>query len=264
MPGCTIAAQESARGSTVIEHTDAYRLGSLQDLMELLVDGWQIEHLHYADRCGLAGGPDDPAAFFGLTRAEQHEHLYLVDDGRSMSHRTLIGMFRDHPHVWKHRSGSALRDFTVPESPPRPPDVWGQVPEPFPEALTVCPTTLRGVVCVNQTQSMDGVTLAVTTLERFAEGARAHYLCHAPDRRFREDTAAMDAIAVDDGGRMYRVAPVARVRRGARIEGTLAIAPAVPAGVGLLTLTIGTLGPGAEGPGAPGPWVFPIPLDPPA
>lgn len=262
MPGCTIGAPGTARGSLTIEHQDAYRLGSLTDLLELLVDGWHIEHLHYADRCGLAGGPDAPAAFFGLTRSEQREHLYLVEDGRSMSHRSLIAMFREHPHVWKHRSGSALRDFTVPESPPRPPEVWGTVPEPFPDALMLCPTTLRGVVCVNQTQSMDGVTMAVTALERYADGARAHYLCHAPERRFRDDAAAMDAIAVDDGGRMYRVASLQRNQRGARIEGSLAIAPAVPAGASLLTLTIGTLGQGAEGPGAPGPWVFPIPLDP--
>jgi hypothetical protein len=251
----------NGRGSPPIEHTDAYRLGSLSDLVELLVDGWQIEHLHYADRCGLAGGPDAPGAFFGLARSEQREHLYLVDDGRSMSHRTLIAMFREHPHVWKHRSGSGVPEFTVPESPPRPPELWGTVEEPFPDTLTLCPTTLRGVLCVNQTQSMDGVTFAVTSLERFADGARAHYLVHAPERRFRDDTGAMDAIAVDDAGRMYRVAQLEHTHRGTRIEGALAIAPAIPAGARTLTLTIGTLGPGQEGRGAPGPWVFPIPLD---
>jgi len=249
------------REPPAIEHIDPYRLGSLGDLIELLLAGWQIEHLHYADRCGLEGGEDVPGAFFGLTRSDQHEHMYLVDDGRSMSHRALLGLFRDHPHVWKHRNGRQIEHLTVPEAPPRPPEQWGDVPESFPAGIALCPTTLRGVVCVNQTQSIDGVTLALTSLERYEGGARAHYLCHAPERRFRDEAGALDAIAVDDQGRMYRVAPLERRQRGFRIEGSLVLAPAVPHDARTLTLTIGTLGPGADDRGVPGPWVFPIPLD---
>jgi hypothetical protein len=218
--------------------------------------------MHYADRCDLDGARGGPAAFFALCRSDQSRHLFLVDDGRALSHRSLLALFREHPHVWKHRSARSIGETSaVPEAPPRAPEEWGTVEEPFPASLDLSPTTLRGVVCVNQTQSIDGVTLAVTSLERFAGGARAHYLCHAPGRRFREEAGALDAIAVDDGGRMYRVAALERRQRGIRIEGSLALGPAVPADARMVTITIGTLGPDAGGEGLPGPWVFPIPLD---
>ncbi len=42
-----------------------YELSGLGDVMELIVDGWRIAHLHYADR-SEASGP--PAACFDLTR----------------------------------------------------------------------------------------------------------------------------------------------------------------------------------------------------
>lgn len=246
-----------------ISFDDAYDLGSLGDLVERLVDDWQITHLHYVDACDLPGANGGAAAFVALTRSNEHQGLYLVDDGRSLSHRTLLSMFRDHPHIWKHRSGGDIHDLVrqpMPEAPPQPPEEWGLVVEPFPEALVFAPTTLRGVVAVNQTQSIDGTTVALTSLERYEDGARAHYLCHAPEARSREFMRALDVIAVDGAGRMYRVAPLAAVQHGTRIEGVLAIAPAIPADVPLITITVGTMGGEGMGSGVPGPWVFPVPL----
>ncbi|MFN8109919.1 MAG: hypothetical protein U0Y82_08740 [Thermoleophilia bacterium] len=232
-------------------------------MVQLLVDGWQIDHLHYADRCGLSGGGERPAAFIGLVRAEHREFLYVVDDGRAMSHRSLVMLFREHPHVWKHRTAPDVAAFSVPESPPAPPAQWSSgVREPFPESMVMCPTTLRGVLAVNQTQSMDGVTVAVTSIERFDDGCRAHYLCHAPQLTFASEAVALDAIVVDDAARMYRVAPLHQRLRGPRIEGSLAIGPALPQDTGQLTLTIGAIGPGVDGRQATGPWVFPVPLEP--
>ena len=73
----------------------------------------------------------------------------------------------------------------------------------------------------------------------------------------------LDVIAVNDGGRLYRVAPSERAAEGDRLEGALALAPAIPEGVGLLTVTVGTVGDEAGlGASLPGPWVFPIRLGP--
>ncbi len=246
-----------------ISHDDAYHLGSLGDLIERLIDGWQIEHLHFADASELPGANGGAAAFVALTQSDQHEGLYLVDDGRSLSHRTLLSMFRDHPHIWKHKTGAGISDLVsrpVPETAPQLAEQWGTVVEPFPEALVFAPTTLKGVVAVNQTQSLDGTTITITSLERYDDGARAHYLCHAAEARSRELMRALDVIAVDGAGRMYRVATVGSVQHGARIEGVLAIAPAIPADVPLITITVGTMGGDGAGTGLPGPWVFPVPL----
>lgn len=228
----------------------------------MLVDGWQVEHLHYADRCSLDGADGCPAAFIVLVRADTREHIYIVDDGRAYSHRSLIALFREHPHVWKRRS-SGLHEMaaTVPPGPPREAKEWGEIPEPFPDALDMSPGSLRGVVPVNQTQSVDDTTIALTSLERFERGARAHYLCHAPEARIREELGALDVIAVDDSGRLYRVEPCARVQRGNRITGALALAPALPADTRQVTITIGTLGHDGSGDSLPGPWVFPIALE---
>lgn len=229
--------------------------------MELVLDGWQVEALHYADTCLLEGAAGGPAAFVVLVRADAREHIYIADDGRALSHRSLIGMFREHPHVWKRRStGLGELSGEVPSTAPQLAEEWGSVPEPFPEALDLSPGTLRGVVPVNQTQSVDDVTISITCLERFEHGARVHYLCHAPDARAREELGAIDVIAVDDSGRLYRVAPAERIQRGNRITGSLAVAPCVPAGTRQVTITIGTLGHHTGG-SVPGPWVFPIPLE---
>ncbi len=247
-----------------ISSQSPYRLGSLGDVVHLLVEGWQVERLHYADTCSYEGADGCPAAFISLTRADARESLYVVDDGRAYSHRSLVALFREHPHVWKRRttgSGAEEAAASVPPGPPQAAGEWGEVPRPFPEALDFSPAALRGVVPVNQTQSIDDTTIALTCIERFERGARAHYLCHAPEARAREALGAIDVIAVDDQGRLYEVAPWGRTQRGNRITGSLALAPAVPAGSRRLTITIGTLGHDGPGDSLPGPWVFPIPLD---
>jgi hypothetical protein len=228
----------------------------------MLMDGWQIVHLRYADHCDAPGAAVVPAAFVGLERSDRQAWIYILDDGRSLSHRSLVALFREHPNVWKHRSGAQIdRAMPARPTPPIPAEQWGAIPKAFPREVDLSPTGLRAVVCVNQSQSIDGVTVAITSLERFADGARAHYLCHAPGRRFREQAGALDAIAVDDSARMYRVEPLTRRQRGNRIEGALALAPVIPPHVRTLTITIGNLGPSANGDRQPGPWVFPIALD---
>jgi hypothetical protein len=245
-----------------IEPPSPYRLGSLADLVGLILDGWQVEHLHYADACRLEGARGGPAAFVVLARGDGREHIYIVEDGRAMSHRSLVAQFRDHPHIWKRRStGMHELAATVPAAPPMAPEEWGEVPDAFPDSLDLSPAALRGVLAVNQTQSVDDVTVTITSLERFEQGARLHYLCHAPMARAREELGALDVIAVDDIGRLYRVAPCGRTQRGNRIVGTLAVAPGIPASARALTVTIGTLGHDGSGAALPGPWVFPIPLE---
>ena len=250
------------KGRPIDLDTNPYELSSLTDLVGLLMDGWQISHLRYADHCDAPGAVVSPAAFLGLERADQQAWIYILDDGRSLSHRSLIALFREHPNVWKHRSGAQIdRAMPAPEVPPVPAEQWSTLRDALPGEVDLSPTGLRGVICVNQSQAIDGVTVAVTSLERFADGARAHYLCHAPGRRFREQAGALDAIAVDDAARMYRVASLTRRQRGNRIEGSLALAPAIPLDARTLTITIGNLGPSASGEPQPGPWVFPISLD---
>lgn len=249
------------RTGATIEYSDPYRLGSLGDLLEMLIDGWRIDHLHYADRCGLEGADEQPAAFLGLVRQEQREFIYLVDDGRGVSHRSVLAMFKEHPHVWKYRTPPTVEALSVPESPPTPATEWGQVLEPFPETMNVCPTALRAVVPINQTQSIDGVTAALTCLESYEDGARVHFLVHAPDNDATRDVLAVDGVVVDDKGRMYRMAVTDERLAGARLVGTFAVAPAIPAGVSTLTLTIGSLRLGTGGETIDGPWVFRFSLD---
>lgn len=255
-------APSPTESERAIDPESPYRLGSLADLVGLLLDGWQVAHLHYADACHLEGARGGPAAFVVLSRADGLEHLYIVDDGRALSHRSLVAQFREHPHVWKRRStGIHELAATVPAAPPLAAEEWGEVPPAFPDGLDLSPASLRGVCVVNQTQSVDDVTITITSLERFDQGARVHYLCHAPAQKARAELGALDVIAVDDGGRLYRVAPAGRTQRGNRIVGTLAMAPAIPADVRAVTVTIGTLGHDGSGAELPGPWVFPITLE---
>ncbi len=73
----------------------------------------------------------------------------------------------------------------------------------------------------------------------------------------------LDVIAVDDAGRLYRVAGVESRPEGNSLEGALVVAPAIPRDVRLLTVSIGTVWDTHEGlVQTPGPWVFPIPLAP--
>jgi hypothetical protein len=234
---------------------ERFELASLGDLMELLIDGWRIDRLSYADRSGAAG---PPAAFFDLARgAAERRGVYVPDDGRALSHRALVSLFRETPGIWKHRAPDTI-------APPEevagtPPEDWGVIPEPFPQALVFGPATLREVVPVNQVQSVEGVDIALTSLERHDDGARLRFMCRASDAATRRRMSVLDVIAVDDAARLYRVACVESVPEGNRLEGAFAVAPAIPEGVERLTVTVGTVGDeGRLEDSVPGPWVFPI------
>jgi hypothetical protein len=236
-----------------------FELASLGDLMELLIDGWRIERLHYADRSG-ASGP--PAAFLDLVRgAGERRAVYVPDDGRAFSHRALVALFREAPGIWKHRSPDTI---AAPQpGATTPAEEWGRVPEPFPDALVFAPATLRAVVPVNQVQSVEGLDIALVALERHDEGARLRFMCQASDAATRRPMSILDVIAVDDAARLYRVACAETLPEGDRLEGALAVAPAIPEDVGLLTVTVGTVGDeGRPHEGVSGPWVFPIRLSP--
>ncbi len=233
-----------------------YELAGLGDLMQLLVEGWRITRMHFADRSS-PGGP--AAAYFALVRGPgEAMGVYVPDDGRALSHRTLVEMFRESPQIWKHRSPDTI-------APPdadggEPIEGWGPVPDPFPEALALVPATLREVVPVNQIQSAGGLDVAFVALERHDAGARLRYICHANDGRPREGVTMLDVLAVDDGGRMYRTACVEGTASGDRVDGALVVAPAIPRSVKRITVTVGTIWSGEGVRGTPGPWVFPIPL----
>lgn len=236
----------------------AYALASLGDLMELVVEGWSIERMHYADRSSPSG---PPAAFFSLTRGpDESRGVYIPDDGRAFSHRSLVALFREHPGIWKHRSPDTI---AAPGSEGGvPAEEWGAVPERFPDDLVFGPSSLRDVVTVGQVQSIAGLDIALVALERHETGARLQYMCHASDQRTRAEMCMLDVIAVDDAGRLYRVACTQGVPVGNRLDGSLVIAPPIPADVRRLTVTIGTVLDASEGRPTSGPWVFPIPLSP--
>jgi hypothetical protein len=236
-----------------------YELAGLGDLMELIVEGWRIAHLHYADR-SEASGP--PAAVFDLTRgADERLGVYVPDDGRAFSHRALVELFRENPNVWKYRTPDGIPPAAVADATPA--AEWAEVGEPFPDALEFGPATLEQVVPVNQIQSVGGLDIALVALERHAAGGRLRYMCHASSALDRTEMCLLDVIAVDDAGRLYRVAGVESRPEGNRLEGALVVAPAIPPDVRLLTVSIGTVWDTHEGlVQTPGPWVFPIPLAP--
>jgi hypothetical protein len=83
-----------------------YELASLGDLLEMIVEGWRISRMHYADRSEPSG---PPAAFFGLTRGpDEARGVFIPDDGRALSHRSLVELFRESPAIWKYRSPEAI------------------------------------------------------------------------------------------------------------------------------------------------------------
>ena len=238
---------------------ETYELASLGDLFELVVEGWRVSRLHYADR-SLPSGP--PAAFFGLTRGpDEWRGVFIPDDGRALSHRSLVDLFRESPSIWKYRSPDGIA--APGPDPAEPAQEWGVVAEPFPDALAFDPQSLRGVTAVNQTQSVGGLDIALVALERHEGGARLQYMCHASDARTRSEMCMLDVIAVDDAGRLYRVACLQNPPEGNRLDGCLVIAPAIPSDALRLTVTVGTVWDAGEGRSqTSGPWVFPIPLTP--
>ncbi len=245
--------------------TTHYRLSSLGDLLEAVVDGWEIVHLHYADVCGTAEDPDRRAgAFVELRRPDEGvQGIYIPDDERAYSHRALLELFRESPRIWKHRTADAIRARIVAlraEAAARPePDTWGQVGDPADMALDLSPDTLRGVVALGMVESIGQITVALLSLERYRDVARLRYLAHTTDSAQRGSLAALDVLAVDERGRRYRSASLGVERAGNRLEGVIVLAPAIPRDATALTITIGTIG--TTGPdGNVGPWVFPVKL----
>lgn len=245
---------------------ERYKLGSLGDLLELLVDGWHVEHLHYADSCGTGSEDGRPGAFIELTRPDQGRYgIYIADDGRAFSHRALISLFRERPHIWKHRSAERIHQLAAdqPMADPREPETWGEVAEPFPQSLVFAPGTLRGVEAINRTESVEETTVAITAMERYQQGARLRYLAHTADPKRRKQLgSAPDLLVVDDQGRRYRTAAIDVRRDGNRAEGVMAIAPGIPREVVAMTITVGSIGDGRDA--IPGPWIFPIQFSEPA
>jgi hypothetical protein len=223
-----------------------YEPGTLGQLVELLIDGWQIEGLHYAESCHLSGDrPGSPAAFVELSRPDQGRYgIYIPDDGKGLSHKAFVSLFRERPDIWKHRTADRIHALAAdqPMAHPREPAAWGEVVEPFPQGLAFGPATLRGVVALNQTQSTDDVTISLTTLERYQQGARLRYLAQASDPKRRKQLERLDVTAVDDEGRTYRVAQLEGRKDGSRQEGAVAIAPAIPRDVEVLAVSLAPAG----------------------
>lgn len=223
--------------------------------MDYVIDGWRIEGMHYSDRSGPGGADGAPGAFFDLARGpEERQRLCIPDDGRALSHRSLVGMFRERPRIWKYRSAGSI---PVPsEDELRPVEEWGPAPEPFPAALDTGPGALRDVLAVGQVQTVDGGTLALTSLERFEGGALARVLIAGPGVGACQ---VDDLLVVDDGGRIYRAAALEPRHLATSLESAIAIGPAVPADARSLTITVGTLS-DEDGERHAGPWVFPVSL----
>jgi hypothetical protein len=211
---------------------ERYEPGTLGQLIELLIDGWQIESLHYAESCHFAAdAPGAAAAFVELSRPDQGRYgVYIPDDGKGLSHKTFVSLFRERPDIWKHRTADRIHALAAdqPMAHPREPSSWGKVVDPFPQGLAFGPATLRGVVALNQTQSTEDITISLTALERYQQGARLRYLAQAGDPKRRKQLERLDVTAVDDEGRTYRVAALEGRKDGSRHEGSVAIAPAIP------------------------------------
>lgn len=240
---------------------ERYRPGSLGDLVELIVDGWQVDRLHYADDCALGEGDAHvPAAFIELVRPDQGRYgLYIPDDGKAFSHRALISLFRECPHIWKHRGADRIHQMAaeVPMATPHEQVEWSALVEPFPGALVFSPGTLRAVDVIDQVQSVAGITIALTTLERYRDGARLRFLLQAPDARKRRQMQLLDVVVTDDRGRRYTTALLDEHHDRDRLDGAYAIGPGIPTDASELLVRIGAVG-DARKPdeAARGPWEF--------
>jgi hypothetical protein len=246
---------------------EPYRLGSLGDLVELLVDGWEIAAMHYSETCGDLDVPDGKAAaFVSLTRPDNGaQGIFIPEDERAFSHKALMAVFRESPRIWKYRNPDTiharLAELSLHERPD--PEAWQDVPDPADLRLDVSPANLQGVVALGQVESIADVTVALLSLERYNDFSRLRYLAHTDDAVRRGSIAALDVLVVDDRGRRYRTATVGVERAGSRLEGVMVLAPGIPREAVSLTITIGSLG--EAGPTGPlGPWVFPIKLPTPS
>ena len=203
-----------------------------------------------------------PAAFIELVRPDQGRYgIYIPDDGKAFSHRALISLFRECPHIWKHRSAERIHQMAqdVPMAAPHESDDWGEVVEPFPGALVFSPGTLRGVVAIDQTDSVGDVTVSLTALERYADGARLRFMVQSGEARKRKHLNLVGVEITDDRGRSYRTAVLDLSHDGSRLEGALALAPAIPRDVADLTIRVAGVGdPKKPADAAQGPWSFPV------
>ena len=233
--------------------------------MEMIIDGWQVDRLHYAEDSAL--GEDDahvPAAFIELVRPDQGRYgIVIPDDGRALSHRALISMFRECPHIWKHRGADRIHQMAadVPMATPHEQPGWTEVVEPFPGALVFSPGTFRGVDVVDQVQAAGDVTIAVTTLERYRDGARARFMVQAPEPRKRKQMHLLGVHVRDDRGRVYTSAVIDEQHDQNRVEGALVIGPGVPLDAREVVITVDAIGdPRHRDEASAGPWEFPVQL----
>ncbi len=231
-------------------------------MIELIVDGYTVEHLSYADRSGAGGSAGPPAAFIALARGAEREFRYVPEDDRGYSHRALVALLRERPHIWKHRSPESAASSV---SDAGPATEWNEPDELFPDSLPLDATRLRGVVAVNQSQAIEAITVSATSLERFEDGARLRLLVQDDDLDRRSELCAMDVVAVDDRGRMYRVATNQTARGMGAVDAEILVGPAPPRDVGRLTVAVGAVGDVDDAAATvSGPWIFPIELGPPA
>lgn len=243
---------------------DRYHRGSLGDLIQLVIDGWEIIHLHYGDVCGDSSvASESPAAFIVLRRPDTGlRGMYIPEDERALSHRGLIELFRQSPRIWKVRTADAvrrrLREHIEAEA-TRPPQEWGAVLDPADLPMDPQPSELVDVIGLGQVETIEGVTVAVLSIERYRSFSRVRYLAQTVGGLGRGSLAAIDTLVVDNVGRRYHSVSVGVERIGSRLEGVIALTPGIPRDVTALTVTIGTLG--TSGPdGLLGPWVFPVVL----
>jgi hypothetical protein len=240
---------------------ERYRPGSLGDLIEMIVDGWQVDRLHYAEDCALDESDQHvPAAFIELVRPDQGRYgLYIPDDGKAFSHRALISLFRECPHIWKHRGADRIHQMAadVPMATPHEQSSWSDLVDPFPGALVFGPGTLRGVDAIDQTQSADGVSIALTALERYRDGARLRFLLQALEPRKRKAMQLLELEVRDDRGRRYATALLDEHHDGSRLDGAYALGPGIPTDAGELIITVGAVGdPRKPDEATRGPWRF--------
>ncbi len=208
--------------------------------------------------------PHVPAAFIELTRPDQGRYgLYIPDDGKALSHRALISLFRECPHIWKHRGADRIHQMAadVPMATPYEQVDWSEVVDPFPGALVFSPGTLRGVDAIDQTASVGDMTIALTTLERYRDGARLRFLIQAPEARKRRQMQVIGLQVTDDRGRTYTTALLDENHDASRLDGAYAIGPGIPADADELSVRIAAIGdPKKEAEAAQGPWAFDVQL----
>lgn len=229
----------------------------------MIIDGWQVDRLHYADDCAMSDDdPHVPAAFIELVRPDQGRYgIYIPDDGKALSHRALISLFRECPHIWKHRGADRIHQMAadVPMATPYEQADWSEVVDPFPGAVVFSPGTLRGVDAIDQTQSIAEVTVALTALERYRDGARLRFLIQAPDSRKRKQMQLIGLEVTDDRGRRYTTALLDENHDGSRLDGVYAIGPGIPADAGEISVRIAAIGDvKKESEATQGPWAFDV------